>query len=207
MMVSVIIPGGLQIWIEHYVWSNFYSYLFYTFFLTVGKRMPYNHNSVKCEHFIAGKQGPKNMLKYKTNSMWQVSAESSSIFLYLNHCSSKIIWGTDSCSFFSQSLSTLIHQTLSMSRALPLSVSYTVYQSPKLQFYSLLSRISCSLKAPNRKRCTLRQPTFIHITTYCYSYFIIIYFFNLSLCLLCKLYFIKGIERIKPLQVWHYLIL
>lgn len=145
--------------------------------------------------------------KLTASSMWQVSAESSSIFLYLNHCSSKIIWGTDSCSFFSQSLSTLIHQTLSMPRALPLSVSYTVYQSPKLQFYSLLSRISCSLKAPNRKRCTLRQPTFIHITTYCYSYFIIIYFFNLLLCLLCKLYFIKGIERIKQLQVWHYLIL
>lgn len=108
--------------------------------------------------------------------MEQASAESSSIFLYLNHCSSKIIWGTDSCSFFSQSLSTLIHQTLSMPRALPLSMSYTVYQSPKLQFYSLLSRISCSLKAPNRKWYTLRQPTFILITTYCYSYFIIIYF-------------------------------
>lgn len=63
-----------------------------------------------------------------------------------------------------------------MLRAPPLSVSYTAYQSPKLQFYSPLSRLSCSLKAPNRKRCALRQPTFILTTTCCYSYFIIIYF-------------------------------
>lgn len=141
------------------------------------------------------------------SSMWQASAESSSIFLYLNHCSSKIIWGTDSCSFFSRFLSTLIHQTRGMLWALPLSMSYTVYQSPELQFYSPLSRLSCSLKAPNRKRCTLRQPTFILITTFCYSYFIIIYFLNFLLWLLCKLYFIKGIETIKQLQVWHYLML
>lgn len=35
--------------------------------------MPYNHNSVKCEHFTAGKQGPKSMLKHKTNSRQYVT--------------------------------------------------------------------------------------------------------------------------------------
>lgn len=35
--------------------------------------MPYNHNSVKCEHFAVGKQRPKNMLKHKTNSKQYVT--------------------------------------------------------------------------------------------------------------------------------------